>query len=141
MKSSPVQVVLAILAPLLAPGAFAADGKLAVELNKLEEAEGSVCRAYFLFRNGTGKTFEAFEMSLAVLDRQGVIDQLLTIDAAPIPVGRTTLKLFEVPGIACGEISVFLLHDVPACRPQNEEATDCFPLLTLSSRAAAGLEQ
>ncbi|MGO4854399.1 hypothetical protein [Phaeovulum sp. W22_SRMD_FR3] len=114
-------------------------GKLGVELNKLEPATGGGCQAYFLFRNETGKSFEAFEMSLAVLDAKGVIDRLLTVDAAPLPVQRTTLKLFAIPELACDNISEILLHDMAACRPQNEGETDCFPFLALDSKASAAL--
>lgn len=116
-------------------------GPLTVELNKLEQSEGDGdgCRAFFLFRNDTGTTFEAFEMSLAILDADGVIDRLLTIDAAPIPVARTTLKLFEIPRTACGDISEVLLHDMPACRAQNAGEADCFGLIELVSRTSAPL--
>ena len=119
--------------------AMAQDGQLTVELNKFEENEGDGCRAFFLFRNQTDLTFEGFEMSLAILDTDGVIDRLLSIDAAPLPAARTTLKLFEVPEIACGDISEILLHEVSSCRPQNAEETDCFPMLTLTSKTAAAL--
>ena len=47
-------------------------------------------------------------MSLAILDGNGVIDRLLSIDAAPLPADRTTLKLFEIPGLACANISQVL---------------------------------
>jgi hypothetical protein len=114
-------------------------GPLQVELNKMEEIDGGGCRAFFLFRNQTGKSFAGFEMSLAILDGQGVIDRLLSVDAAPLPVQRTTLKLFEVPEIACSNISEILLHDVTSCQPQNEAEMDCFPILTLGSRAATKL--
>lgn len=123
------------------PAAAGGDGRLGVELNKLEATPEGNCRAYFLFRNGTGNSFDAFEMSLAILNANGVIDRLLTIDAAPIPVARTTLKLFEIPQMACTDISAVLLHDLAACRQQNAEPMDCFPLLTLGSKAAAPLEQ
>ncbi len=131
------------LAVALLPGATIAQdaGPLGVELNKTEEIDGGGCRAFFLFRNGSGKSFEAFEMSLAILDQQDVIDRLLSINAAPLPVQRTTLKLFEIPDIACANISEMLLHDIPACTPQNEEPMDCFSILTLSSRAATQLVQ
>ncbi len=119
--------------------AMAQGGTLTVELNKLEAGEGGSCRAFFLFRNDLGRTLEAFEMSLAILDGQGVIDQLLTVDAAPLPLERTTLKLFEFPGIACDGISEILLHDITACRPQNGEEMDCFAVLDLQSKAAAPL--
>lgn len=140
MKILTVVSTIAALALPLGP-ALAQDGKLAIELNKFEEVDGGGCRAFFLFRNQTGKTFEGFEMSLAILDQKGVIDRLLSIDAAPLPASRTTLKLFEIPGIACSDISDVLLHEVPQCKPQNEEATDCFPLITLDSKTTATLEK
>lgn len=114
-------------------------GPLLVELNKMEEIDSGGCRAFFLFRNQTGKSFAGFEMSLAILDGQGVIDRLLSVDASPLPVQRTTLKLFEVPEISCSNISEILLHDVTACQPQNEAEMDCFAILTLGSRASAKL--
>lgn len=112
---------------------------LTVELNKTEASDSGGCSAFFLFRNDTDNSFDGFEMSLAILDTQGVIDRLLSIDAAPLPVSRTTLKLFEIPQISCGDISEILLHDLTSCRPQNGEEIDCFPILTLRSKAAVAL--
>lgn len=130
-----------VLALLLgsAAGAFAQAPGLTVELNKFEQDGGAACRAFFLFHNQLGKTLEAFEMSFAILDTQGVINQLLTVDAAPVPVARTTLKLFEFPDITCDKISEILLHDIAACRPQNGEEMNCFEALTLESKAKAKL--
>ena len=138
----PFRQALATLAIVVLTGTGAAraeDGRLVVELNKLEDAEAGGCRAFFLFRNATGLTFEGFEMSLAILDQQGVIDRLLTIDAAPLPAGRTTLKLFEIPETRCQQISEMLVHDIGSCRPQNAEETDCFELTDFVSRAPAEL--
>lgn len=119
--------------------ATAQTGGLTVELNKVEPSETGGCSAFFLFRNETDNSFDGFEMSLAILDTQGVIDRLLSIDAAPLPLSRTTLKLFEIPEIACENISEILLHDLTSCRPQNGDEMDCFPILTLRSRAPAAL--
>ena len=119
-------------------GARAEDGKLAIELNKLETFEGG-CRSFFLFRNRTGLALSSFEMSLAILNRDGVIDRLLTIDAAPLPAERTTLKLFEVPDMACEAIGEVILHDIPACAAAGEGPGDCFALVELSSLADAPL--
>lgn len=123
---------------LLQP-ALADAGRLTVELNKFEESDEGACRAFFLFRNDTGMSFEDFEMSLAVLDPSGVIDRLLSVDAAPLPVARTTLKLFEIPGAGCNRIAQVLLHDIPACKPENADPMDCFGMIDLVSRAAAPL--
>lgn len=132
---------LAIIAAAIfaALPAAAAEGRLTVELNKFEEADGGSCRAFFLFRNETGMSFEGFEMSLAILDRSGVIDRLLSVDAAPLPVARTTLKLFEIPETGCAAVSEVLLHDVPVCKPENADPADCFALIDLVSRTSAPL--
>lgn len=138
-------MALAAAAALALPGAAAAqaqDGRLTVELNKTEAGETGGCRAFFLFRNLTDATFAEFEMSLAILDSAAVIDRLLSIDAAPLPVGRTTLKLFEIPQIACTDISEILMHDIPACEAAaggEEAALDCFALVDLVSRTSARL--
>ncbi len=125
--------------PLLSSPVAAQESKLTVELNKFELGEASGCRAFFLFRNQTGQSFEGFEMSLAILDTAGIIDRLLTIDAAPLPASRTTLKLFEIPEIGCDAIGEILLHELASCKPQNADEIDCFPLLELVSRTGAGL--
>lgn len=134
-----VAALCSVAAVLACQPVWAQDGKLGIEVNKFEEIEGGGCRAYFLFQNNTATSFEGFEMSLAIFDKAGTIDRLLSIDAAPLPVARTTLKLFEIPQIACANIGQILLHDVPVCKPQNAENTDCYPLITLNSRTTAAL--
>lgn len=121
--------------------ALSQSGRLVVELNKFEISESQSCRTFFLFRNDTGKAFDGFELSLAIFDQEGVIDQLLTIDAAPLPVARTTLKLFEIPQTSCDAISEVLLHAIETCKPQNEDPIDCFPMIDLVSRTSARLTQ
>lgn len=120
-------------------GAQAQSSKLTVELNKFEDSENQTCRAFFLFRNETDLTLEGFEMSMAILNTGGVIDRLLTIDAAPLPAARTTLKLFEIPQTACANISEILIHEIGVCKPQNEEPIDCFDIIDLVSRTDAAL--
>jgi hypothetical protein len=138
-QSERISSVAFLALALCTTTAHAQTGKLTVELNKFENADNGTCKAFFLFRNETGKSFAGFEVSLAILDQTGIIDQLLSIDAAPLPSARTTLKLFEIPDIRCDSISEILLHDVATCQPQNEDPIDCFPLLDLVSRTSAGL--
>ncbi|MBB4284850.1 Tat pathway signal protein [Roseospira goensis] len=117
-----------------AGGDGADTGRLLAELNKLEGVEAG-CRSFFLFRNDTDVTLAGFEMSLAVLDRDGVIDRLLTIDAAPLPSRRTTLKLFDIPDMPCADIGEVILHDIATCEAEGGGVADCFAILDLSSRA------
>ena len=141
MESKFVSYAAAVALAMLLPAgtAMAAEGRLTVELNKFETGENGECQAFFLFRNETGNTFEGFEMSLAILDQDGIIDRLLTIDAAPLNASRTALKLFEIPEIQCQAVSEILVHDIGSCKPQNAEEIDCFPLIDLISRTSAKL--
>ncbi|WP_338066939.1 hypothetical protein [Rhodosalinus halophilus] len=136
-RTAMLVVIVGTALAVWGPQAQAQERPLTVELNKFEAGEEGGCRAFFLFRNRGERTFDGFEMSLAILDARGVIDRLLTIDAAPLPAGRTTLKLFEIPEIACDSISEVLLHDMTACNAQNEGPADCFGLMELVSRTSA----
>ena len=120
---------------------LAQDARITVELNKLEASDSGACRAFFLFRNGTQTTFEAFELSIAVLNTEGVIDRLLSIDAAPLPVQRTTLKLFEIPETGCDQLSELVVHDIPACKPENADPVDCYAITDWVSRTDVRLAQ
>ena len=113
-------------------------GTLSVELNKLEPIENG-CRTFFLFRNRMENVMQGFEMSIAILDRDGIIDRLLTIDAAPLPAGRTTLKLFEIPEIGCERIGAILLHEITTCELEGGGEADCFDFIELKSKASAAL--
>ena len=128
---------LAIGFAVAMPG-VAQEVPLSVELNKFESFEGG-CRSFFLFRNRGEATLSGFEMSLAILDKGGVIDRLLTIDAAPLPAGRTTLKLFEIGDIACETIGEVILHDIATCEAAGGEAVDCFAMIELESLTSAPL--
>jgi hypothetical protein len=122
----------------LAPAAAQEGAGLSVELNKLETIEGG-CRAYFLYRNALGREVSAYEMSLAILDPDGVIDRLLTVEAAPLPPDRTTLKIFEFPDLACEGIGEIIVHDISACAAADGQPLDCWAETALASRAAAPL--
>lgn len=130
-----------ILTLMTALPAAAQENRITVELNKLEASDTDACRAFFLFRNGTDATYEGFELSIAVLDTDGIIDRLLTIDAAPLPVQRTTLKLFEIPEIGCDRLSELIVHDIPSCKPENAEPVDCYGLVDWVSRTGVRLGQ
>lgn len=131
--------ILLLVASSLPQPSAGQSGQLLVELNKLEAGDDGGCRSFFLFRNGLDYGLDGFEMSLAVLDPDGVIDRLLTIDAAPVPAQRTTLRLFDIPETACADVSEIILHDIPVCSADNGQPTECFDVIELRSRAEAAL--
>ncbi len=123
----------AFLAPA---GAFAADGSVSLELNKLEPQEAG-CRAYILLQNGTQSTFEELRLDIAVFDGDGIVSKRLAVEAAPLPVGKTSLKLFTMTGVACDNVGRMLLNNVLSCIDQSGERGDCVAALEVSTRTTA----
>ncbi|MEM9011162.1 MAG: hypothetical protein AAGE18_08050 [Pseudomonadota bacterium] len=116
------------------------DGKLTVELNKLEP-QGTACQAYIVLQNGTEAAYDELALDLVMFDTDGVIARRLAVDMAPLRAGRTSVKVFAVDGLACDGISRILINDVLSCVPTGEAEgqADCVGLIETTSRASAEL--
>ena len=120
--------------PLFAwcPPALAQES-LKIELNKLETVEGA-CRAYLLFENKSGSAFDSLKLDLVMFDPNGVINKRLAVEGAPLPVGKTSVKLFDIKDLACAEVDRILLNDVLSCRGPAGEIDDCLVDIDTTSR-------
>ncbi len=138
---SSVRCIAAAAALALALGAAdragAADGAVTVELNKLED-NGQACRAYLVVQNETQAGFQALNLDLVMFDTDGIIANRLAVDAAPLPVGKTSLKVFDIDGLPCPRIGRLLLNDVIACVDDGGERTGCLSLVETGSRSPVG---
>ena len=126
-------------ASALAPAAAAGDNdrnsrEIRIELNKLEPADNA-CRAYLLFENRSGATFESLKLDLVLFDGEGVVARRLAVEAAPLPEGKTSLKVFKISELPCGEIGRLLLNRFTSCSDTAGQRDDC---LALASTAARG---
>lgn len=129
--------VLACLLTALPASAEPADSGAAdaravdIELNKLE-ANGEACRAYLVVKNASPQAFDSLKLDLVMFDTDGVVARRLAVEAAPLPPGKTSLKVFDIAGYACDGIGSVLLNDVLACAPAV--AGDCLGLVAASAR-------
>ncbi len=130
-------VLAAGLVAGIATGAEA-EGKsaISIELNKLEPLDGS-CRAYFVVRPEGAVEYKDFKMEMLVFDTDGIIQKWLVIDAAPLRAGKTSVKLFDVSGVACEKIGSVLLNDVTDCADAGGEIAACVERVSPSSKAKA----
>jgi hypothetical protein len=110
-----------------------AAGSLAIELNKLEP-NGQACRAYLVLKNAGDRQFDSLKLDLVMFDRDGIVAKRLAVQAAPLPAGKTSLKVFDIDGRDCAEIGSILLNDVMACEPQPEGEGGCLGLVAASAR-------
>lgn len=119
--------MIAVAAPAASAQDEAAESRVTVELNKLEDRD-EACRAYMVFGNRTDRPFDEFKLDLVMFAPDGVISRRLAVDAAPLAAGRTVVKLFDVGGLACADIGRILINGgtCPA-------ADDCVALIEPSS--------
>jgi hypothetical protein len=109
---------------------------ISIELNKLE-ANGATCRAYMVLRNETSAAFKALKLDLVLFDDQGVVARRLALQAAPLTVGKTSLRVFDIPNQPCAKIGRVLLNDILECQGDTGLRDNCMALSKTSSRTGA----
>jgi hypothetical protein len=131
-------IVLALLLTLDGPARAAEPVRL--ELNKLEDKEQS-CRIHLVLENASADSFTGYKLDLVLFGPDGIIARRIAVDVAPLRARRTSVKLFDVDGLACGAIGAVLVNDVLDCRSSAGETADCVEALTVSTRAAVSISK
>jgi hypothetical protein len=128
------RLVAAAVVAVLASAASAADGKIGVELNKVEDQSGG-CRLYFVLDNATASAFEVYKLDLVMFGTDGVIARRLAVEVGPLRPAKTSVKLFDVAGLPCAGIGTALVNDVLSCKVGADERPNCIDLIQVASRA------
>jgi hypothetical protein len=132
-------IVVGLAAPFPTPSVQAqAQPEIRIELNKLEPVEDA-CRIYLLLENRGEVAYDALTLEFVSFGGDGVIDQRLAIDLAPLRARKTAVKLFDLPGAGCAGVKRLLVNDVSACGTGGQAATDCLDRLRLSARGSVEL--
>ena len=134
--------IAALFGALLYPAAEAwAEASLPIELNKLEQRDNDACRAYMVFQNKLGEPISALRLDLILFRTDGIIESRLALDAGRMPVDKTVVKLFDIPGLSCADIGQMLLNSVLQCETAAGVRDDCISLVETTSRASASLKK
>lgn len=126
-------------APALAATAdpAAAASGVSLELNTLEP-RGQNCAVNMVF--GTGDdAYQSFKLDLVFFGTDGAIRKRLAVDAAPLRARKTSVKAFEVSGLACDAIGSVLVNDVLDCRTEAGAVADCIDRVETKSRLPVAL--
>lgn len=128
-------------APVLAQDATPAPaaepaGALAFQLNKAETREGS-CQVTFVVQNDTGTVIEKSTYNIAIVDIEGAVAQLVTIEFRQLPVGRPKVQGFGIAGVPCENISAISINEFADCITADGPGSPlCEEAITQSSRIA-----
>ena len=126
-------------APALAAEAATIDTPNAVslELNTLEP-RGENCAVNMVF--GTSDAaYQTFKLDLVFFGTDGAIRKRLAVDAAPLRARKTSVKAFEVSGLACDAIGSVLVNDVLDCKTEAGPVADCIDRVQTRSRLPVAL--
>lgn len=129
-------VVAGIAFAVQVSAALAEPGKIAVELNDLQQAE-SGCRAVFVLNNGLEKPLTKLALRVVSFDKEQHATLFLSLDVGALPVGKTRVLRFDLgAGVACEGVGRLVLDDVTACEGAGFEPAACLAAVSLSSRAS-----
>ncbi|WP_342236563.1 Tat pathway signal sequence domain protein [Inquilinus sp. OTU3971] len=126
-------------APALAEAAApaATPNGVSLELNTLEP-RGQNCAVNMVF--GTSDdAYQSFKLDLVFFGTDGAIRKRLAVDAAPLRARKTSVKAFEVSGLACDAIGSVLVNDVLDCRTEAGAVADCIDRVETRSRLPVAL--
>jgi hypothetical protein len=125
---------VAVASILVSVYAFAADERLLIELNTIENAENR-CRLNFVIENKSSTPLESMKLDLVVFGTDGGILRRLITEMAPVRPAKTIVRAFLVDA-ECRQLGAILVNDVTACAPGGEPGA-CLDSLALSSRLKA----
>ncbi len=131
-----VSMALACMASVAAQAADTPPLKL--ELNKLETYDKG-CRVYLVVGNASDTVYQAMKLDLVLFQPDGIIGRRVAVDLAPLKAAKTSVKLFDLEGLACEKVASVLINDVIECKADSGPVGDCLTRMTLSSVAGAPL--
>lgn len=107
--------------------------QLTLQLNALQQAQSN-CRVSFVAFNGLETLLDKAAFELALFNREGAIDRLVTLDFKQLQRGKTKVLQFELPGLDCANVGRVLINDVSACEGADIVPDTCFLRLQTSTR-------
>jgi len=122
-----------------APGGEKA-APLKLQLNRLEPADDS-CRATIIVDNSRGTALKSYKLDLFAFDTDGIAQKRVAAELGPIPARKTTVKIFNFPGIACAKLSRVLLSDVLACEGGDATRESCLERTETETKATVPFDR
>ncbi|MDP4002460.1 Tat pathway signal protein [Methylobacterium sp. NEAU K] len=134
------------LSALLVVSALAQDASaekaapLKLQLNKVETA-GEACRITMVVDNARGPGLKSYKVDLFAFDPDGVAQKRVAVELGPLPPRKTTVKIFDFPGIACNKVGRVLLNDVLACDGGDAAKEACLERTETETKAGIAFDR
>ena len=133
-KRSLVVIWAAALALSATGSGLAQEKAISIELNDASNAD-TACRLVFVAINNSGVLLEKTSYDFVTFDTAGKVGRSITFHFGRLPVGKTKVVQFDLPGQACESISRLLVNDIAECTVDGKASDICIDALTTSTRA------
>ncbi len=134
----PAALLIAAAAFAAATGSAAAQETakpaLTLELNGAQPSQKG-CRLTFVVSNGLGADLSKAAFEIALFNEAGVVDTLTVLDFQELPVGKTKVSRFDLPGLDCAKITRVLVNRATECAGEGVEPSACLRQLAPASKA------
>lgn len=87
---------------------------LAIDLNGLAPSQGA-CRLTFVVRNGLQADIAKSAFELALFNKNGFVERLITLDFKQLPRGKTRVRQFDLAELECSSLARILINDAHEC--------------------------
>lgn len=94
-------------------------GRLVLEFNRLEPVETG-CRLSFVISSRLPQPLDQVAFEFAFLNKDGRLEKLSVLDFRDVPAGKSRVRQFVIPGIACAAIGRLIVNDVSTCKAPGE---------------------
>ncbi|MEQ1951983.1 hypothetical protein ABMA59_11250 [Mesorhizobium sp. CN2-181] len=129
-SAATLTAVLTLSAPT---AGWAQDKAIAIELNDASNVDGA-CRLVFVAVNKSGVLLDKTSYDVVTFDAAGKVGKSLTFQFGRLPVGKTKVVQFDLPGQACDTISRLLVNDVSECSVDGKASDVCIDALATTTR-------
>ncbi|WP_026782061.1 hypothetical protein [Pleomorphomonas koreensis] len=138
--------LLLLATPSFAQSSSPSGGTFSLELNRLDGFDGG-CRVTLVENNGTSSAFASLKLDLVVFGGDGIVGKRVGVEAGPLKAGRTSVRTFDLKGLACDGVGRLLINDVLSCEAEGfaTDAADvpgaCLDALEPRSRVSAAFDK
>jgi hypothetical protein len=112
---------------------MAEGARLSVELNAAEDTGGG-CRLTFLADNALGADLSSLVLETVLITREGLVERLTLLDFQSLPQGRTRVRQFDLPGLACADLGRVLFNAAATCTGAGLTPDSCMAGLRPGTR-------
>ena len=123
----------------LATTASFAAGTIGVELNTLTQADAA-CRVTLVAQNNLGVELTELGLEVVLFDKDGHFDRSIVLKTGSLPIGKSRVRQFDLPGLACKSVARILVNDVTECGGVGLTPSLCLQSLTPTTKAGIPLE-